>query len=188
MKSASPRELHKKLSDAVRIYTMRYLCNVHDREDCGQEFVAYVLSIADQEKQNVLHSPENEALLRRVARCFVLNWIQSARQRKSLAVCFTELPEIALSSLSTPANPPLAQACIVSAAAAVSRAIAALPAKQRECATRRWLQDQPISEIAIELDLAPSAVRKNLQYARTSLREDLLKRGIEAEDLLSSDH
>ena len=146
------------------------------------EFVEYVLLFLEEEKRSLLLAVENERLLRRVAVCFVLTWVQKARLRKSHSVCFSDLPASDLSKLATSGADLFVETLSTLTVERLHHHILQLPIKQRQCAVRRWLEDQPVSDIAANLRLTPAAVRKNLQYARDSIRKGFQEMGYEGKD------
>ncbi len=52
-------------------------------------------------------------------------------------------------------------------------AVRALPRRQAQCVALRYLEDRPIEEIALVLDIAPATVRVHLHTARKTLAERL---------------
>ena len=57
--------------------------------------------------------------------------------------------------------------------AAVWRAVASLPGKQRAVVSLHFLEDLPLTEIADILDISPSTARVHLHRARQTLRDQL---------------
>ncbi len=177
MTDRNQEAVQKLLFRTVSASCGRHLYDAFSREECALEFVEYILLFLDQEKRNVLLADENEKLLRRVAFCFVLNWKKKAVLRQSRLLCFTDLPAYKLSKLASSATELLAEILNGFSADLLRSHLSKLPAKQRYCAVRRWLEDRSIEEIADELKLSPMAVRKNLQYARDKLRDALREMG-----------
>ena len=91
-------------------------------------------------------------------------------------ICFSDLPDMALAAISAPGEPLLSQIIAAAENVSIIAAIAELPTKQRECATRCWLKEQEVPEVSVALSLSPVAVRKNLHYARAALRKVLRER------------
>jgi len=59
------------------------------------------------------------------------------------------------------------------------RAVAALPRRQREVIALHYVEDLPVADIALALEIAPGSVKSALHDARASLRRTL---GIEGEE------
>jgi RNA polymerase sigma-70 factor (ECF subfamily) len=59
------------------------------------------------------------------------------------------------------------------------RAVAALPQRQREVIALHYVEDLPVADIALALDIAPGSVKSALHDARASLRRTL---GIHGEE------
>jgi hypothetical protein len=177
MENAKCGDYQTRLVRIAAASCRHYSFNPGDSEECILEFTEYILLFLNEEKRSLLLADENEGLLHRVAACFVLNRVRKARLRQSHSVCFSDLPESDLCALASSGVELFTQTLVASTIETLHDKILQLPSKQRYCAFWHWLEEKSINDIASDLGSTPAAVRKNLQYARDSIRKSLEELG-----------